>query len=142
MARLQRDGRGPPTARIMQVVLPSGDPVWVSIGPADAGEDGELGGGAQDAGFRDQAQAVLQAGNLPGFSEAIRGVVTSVREALDECRPDEFTVDFGIQITAKTGGALSVLAEAGGSAQIRVSASWRRDSVSHPVPPQGSGDTQ
>jgi hypothetical protein len=112
----------------MQVVLPSGDPVWVSLGRDDPGEDGN-GSGAQDAGLRDHVEAVIQAGKLPGFTEAIRGVVTSVREALEEHRPDEFTVDFGIQITAKTGSALSVVAAGEGSAQIRVSATWRRDGI-------------
>jgi len=111
----------------MQVTLPSGDPVWVSVGPADGEDSNGQGGGAQDVGFRDKAETVLQAAQLPGFAEAVRGVVTSVRQALDGCRPDDVTVDFGIQITARTGGALAVLAEAGGSAQLRVSVSWRRD---------------
>ena len=71
----------------------------------------------------------MQAGKLPGFTETIRGVVTSVREALDEQRPNEFTVEFGVQITAKAGAALSVVAAVEGNAQIRVSATWRKDGV-------------
>lgn len=114
--------------------------MWVSIGRDDTGDGDDIASGPQDARFHDRTEAVLQAGQLPGFTEAIRGVVTSVREALDEHRPDEFTVDFGIQITAKTGAALSVLAAAEGNAHIRVSATWRRDGVRPPGPRQEPGE--
>ncbi len=124
----------------MQVILPSGDPVWVSVGSAGAaGADDGQSSGAQDVGLREHPAAVLHAGQLLGFVEAVRGVVTSVRGALDECRPDEVTVTFGIEITARTGSVLSVLAEAGGSAQIRVNASWGRDGALDPARPRDSG---
>ena len=49
---------------------------------------------------------------------------------IDEHRPDSLTVEFGIEITARTGALLSVLAEAGGTAQVKVTASWdRRDAA-------------
>lgn len=127
--------------QIMQVVLPSGESVWVSLGRDDTGDDGGIGSGAQDAGLRDHAEVVLQAGKLPGFTEAICGVVASVREALDQHRPDEFTVDFGIQITAKTGAALSIVAAAEGGAQIRVSATWRGDGIPSPGPQPEPGES-
>ena len=50
--------------------------------------------------------------------------MVSVRQALDEHKPDMFAVEFGIEITARTGRLLSVLAEAGGTAHVRVTASW------------------
>jgi hypothetical protein len=60
-------------------------------------------------------------------------VVTSVRQALGEHQPDSFEVEFGIEITARTGRVVSVLAEAGGAAHIRVTASWRGSgSDAHP----------
>ena len=123
----------------MQVILPSGDSVWVSVAPDGAQMDGGRGSGAQDVGLRDHAQALLQAGELPGFTETIRGVVVSVRESLAEYRPDELTVDFGIEITLRTGGAISVLAAAGGAAQIHVSATWKSDAASAPAASPGRG---
>lgn len=120
----------------MQIVLPSGDPVWVSVTPDGVRGDATRGSGAQDAGLRDHAHALLEASQLPGFTETVRGVVASVREAVTGCQPDELTVDFGIEITVRTGGAVSVLATAGGAAQIHVSATWKRGtSPPGPAPP-------
>lgn len=47
-----------------------------------------------------------------------------MRQALDEHRPDSVEVEFGIEISARTGTILSVLADAGGAAHVRVTASW------------------
>jgi len=115
-----------PTAQIMHIVLPSGDPVWVNVRPA---ADGSPAGRVEDVGLRDRARDLIEAGQLPGFVEAVRGVVASVNEALEKCRPDEVTVEFSIEITARSGVVLSVLTDAGGSAQIKVSASWRGGNV-------------
>ena len=70
------------------------------------------------AGYTSAAEAL----RLPGFAETVRGVVTSVWQAIDEHRPDSLTVEFGIEITARTGAVLSVLAEGGGTAQVKVTA--------------------
>lgn len=103
-------------------MLPSGDLVWVRIQVSEA-ESADGGGlGPQDVGLCDKASESVQ--KLSGFADAVRGVVTSVRQALAEHSPDSLEVEFGIEITARTGRVLSVLAEAGGTAQIRVTASW------------------
>jgi len=47
------------------------------------------------------------------------------------------TVEFGIEITARTGKVLSVLAESGGTAHIRVTASWNPGSGPAPRPVAG-----
>jgi hypothetical protein len=76
---------------------------------------------------------------LPGFAETVRGVVASVRQAIDEHRPDSLTVEFSIEITARMGALLSVLAEAGGTAQVKVTASWDRHDASTSVPAEEGG---
>jgi len=110
------------------VTLPSGDTIWVrlrEVGPVAASEHAA---GAADAGLGERISSAAEALYLPGFAETIRGIVTSVRQAIDEHRPDSLTVEFGIEITARTGAVLSVLAEGGGTAQVKVTASWdRRD---------------
>jgi Trypsin-co-occurring domain 1 len=117
---------------IAQVVLPSGDPVWVRLEMHDGGLAGV---GPEDVGLRDAAGSVLDGAQLPGFAETVRGVVASVRQVLDEHRPDSFEVEFGIEIAAQTGKVLSVLAEARGTAHVRVTASW---SATSPGPTPGS----
>jgi len=78
----------------------------------------------QDVGLADTAAALVQSGQVAGFNETVHGIVASVRQALEKCRPDAFTVEFGIELSARSGKALSVLAEAGGTAHIKVTASW------------------
>ena len=56
---------------------------------------------------------MIQAGLLPGFTETIRGVVVSVHKAIERMMPDELSVEFGIEITARTGKIVSVLSRGG-----------------------------
>ena len=107
-------------------MLPSGDVIWVRLrGAAPVAVDDHA-VGAADVGLEERITSAAEALRLPGFAETVRGVVTSVWQAIDEHRPDSLTVEFGIEITARTGAVLSVLAEGGGTAQVKVTASWNR----------------
>lgn len=122
-------GRGT-TSEIAQVMLPSGDLIWVRVQAAEPAAASEQAAGPADVGLGKRIGPAAAALRLPGFAETVRGVVTSVRQALDEHRPDSVAVEFGIEIAARAGGLLSVLAEVGGTAQVRVTASWaRRDAA-------------
>jgi hypothetical protein len=116
-------------------MLPSGDLIWVRVQGAAPAATGEGAAGAVDVGLGRLISPAAEALCLPGFAETVRGVVASVRQAIDEHRPDSLTVEFGIEITARTGALLSVLAEAGGTAQVKVTASW--DRRNDPTPSNG-----
>jgi Trypsin-co-occurring domain 1 len=117
-------------SEIAQVVLPSGDLIWVRVQVAEPAAAGERADGPADVGLGERIAPAVEALRLPGFADTVRGVVTSVRQALDEHRPDSLAVEFGIEIAARAGGLLSVLAEVGGAAQVKVTASWdRRDAA-------------
>jgi NTP-dependent ternary system trypsin peptidase co-occuring protein len=120
-------------------MLPSGDLIWVRVQGAAPAATREGAAGAVDVGLGQRISPVAEALCLPGFAETVRGVVASVRQAIDEHRPDSLTVEFGIEITARTGALLSVLAEAGGTAQVKVTASWDRRDVSTSVPAEEGG---
>jgi len=126
---------------IAQVMLPSGDLVWVRLDvPGVDSADHEGPSGAQDVGLRDGAGVTFE-GELPGFADTVRGVVASVRQALEEHRPDSLEVEFGIEISAQTGRLLSVLAEARGAAHVRVTASWDGPQrAPGSAPPAGAAD--
>jgi hypothetical protein len=102
-------------------MLPSGDLAWVRFTGPDA--ESSLGGPgrAEDVALDIESLAPVK---LPDFTETVRGVVDSVWQALNGREPDSVTVEFGIEIAAKTGRFISVLAEAGGAAHIKVTASW------------------
>jgi len=91
--------------------LPSGQVVWsrVSVAP-----------GFREAGAAGLAQILT----LDGFPETVAAIAESVRLGLRERPPREISVEFGIELYAKTGKILSVLAEAGGAASVKVVLTW------------------
>ncbi len=113
-------------------MLPSGDRIWVRVQAAEPAATGEQAAGPVDVGLGERFSPAVEALRLPGFVETVRGVVASVRQAVDEYQPDALTVEFGVEITARAGGVLSVLAQVGGAAQIRVTASWDQRHASAP----------
>lgn len=120
------------TSEIVQVKLPSGEEIWVRVKAAGHAAD-RSDAGPVDVGLRERITPAVEAIPLLGFSETVHGVVTSVRQALDEHRPDSLAVEFGIEIAARSGALMSVLAEVGGTAQVTVTATWdRRDAASSP----------
>ena len=125
----------------MQVILPSGDLIWVRVQAAQPTASSGRPAGPADVGLSERIAPTVEALHLPGFADTVRGVVTSVRQALDEHRPDSLQVEFAIEITARAGVLLSVLAEAGGTAQLRVTASWDRRHQTDPSPPTPESGT-
>jgi hypothetical protein len=121
-------GRRGATSEIAQVILPSGDLIWVRV-QAEHATTSDGASGPTDVGLKERVASSAEALRLPEFNQTIQGVVASVRQALDEHRPDSLTVEFGIEIVARAGAVLSVLAEVGGSTHITVTASWDRRDV-------------
>ncbi len=115
-------------SEIAQVILPSGDPIWVRVQAEHAATSDGV-SGPTDVGLKQRVAAGAEALRLSEFSQTVGGVVASVCQALDEHRPDSLTVEFGIEIVARAGAVLSVLAEVGGSAHITVTASWDQRDV-------------
>jgi hypothetical protein len=107
-------------------MLPSGDIAWVRVGASQSDRAGVQSAGPADVGLRLPATSAAEVLKLRDFAETIRGVVGSVHAALDEHKPDSLTVEFGIEISATTGGLVSVVADVGASAHVRVSASWNK----------------
>ena len=101
-------------SRSVQVQLPSGDVVWAKVeteGPSDVAAGGLLKLDPEE------------------LRKTLRGVSESVREALVDLTPDQLQIEFGIQLTAKSGKITSMLAEAGATASIKVSMSWAKDTA-------------
>ncbi len=95
-----------------EVVLPSGEIVWVRVtseqGPGDVA-------GRHRAGH---AHAV------EGFSELVRGIAGSINDALRHVAPVTVTAEFGIEFAVKTGKVIGVLTEAGATTSVTVTLTW------------------
>ncbi|MGW1885155.1 CU044_2847 family protein [Streptomyces sp. NPDC001970] len=144
---------GDSEARITRIVLPDGTPVWARIhgaeeleeprpsthgGPSMPGGPGGAPGGLSysDTGFADQMQARVE--SLHGV---VTGVARSLAEPLRAVRPDEVSVEFGIELTAKAGKVVGLLADGEAKGAIKVTLTWNGGPPvdtppAPPVPPQ------
>ncbi|KUJ40534.1 CU044_2847 family protein [Streptomyces sp. NPDC093228] len=108
------------STRIARIEMPDGTPVWARI--SGAGElavpPGEL--SYTDTGFADRVEAQV---------ESLHSVVTSVARSLAgplrAVRPDEVSVEFGIELTAKAGKVVGLLADGEAKAGITVTLTWQ-----------------
>ncbi|MFJ6636300.1 CU044_2847 family protein [Streptomyces sp. NPDC091376] len=122
---------GDTEARITRIVLPDGTPVWARISGAEElvrpGPQGSTGGTAtppgglsySDTGFAEQVQARVE--SLQGV---VTGVARSLAEPLRAVRPDEVSVEFGIELTAKAGRVVGLLADGEAKGAIKVTLTW------------------
>lgn len=125
-------------ARIARIEMPDGTPVWARISGAEELERPPAGDGLSytDTGFSDFADQVQ------ARVESLQGVVTSVARSLAEplraVRPDEVSVEFGIELTAKAGKVVGLLADGEAKGAIKVTLTWSGGgpAVDPPVTPQ------
>ncbi|MER6014675.1 CU044_2847 family protein [Streptomyces bluensis] len=105
--------------RVARIEMPDGTPVWARISGAEelAVPSGEL--SYTDTGFADRVEAQV---------ESLQAVVTSVARSLAAplraVRPDEVSVEFGIELTAKAGKVVGLLADGEAKAGIKVTLTW------------------
>ncbi|MEW2485261.1 CU044_2847 family protein [Streptomyces sp. NPDC048411] len=125
-------------ARIARIEMPDGTPVWARISGAEELERQPAGNGLSytDTGFSDFADQVQ------ARVESLQGVVTSVARSLAEplraVRPDEVSVEFGIELTAKAGKVVGLLADGEAKGAIKVTLTWSGGgpAIDPPITPQ------
>ncbi|MET9663233.1 CU044_2847 family protein, partial [Streptomyces sp. NPDC006510] len=133
---------GDSDARITRIEMPDGTEVWARISGAE-----ELAQSGSGPSFTD-----IGAGNIAdrvqARVESLQGVVTSVARSLAEplraVRPDEVSVEFGIELTAKSGKVVGLLADGEAKGSIKVTLTWSGggppvDPPPAQVPAQASG---
>ncbi len=119
---------------VTRVSLPDGTPVWARIsdveqvlptprtgsGYADTGTAGGGGSGYVDTGLLDRAAA-----QVDSLRDLITGVASSVADGLRAARPDEVSVTFGIELTARAGRVVGLLADGEAKGAITVTLTWQ-----------------
>ncbi|MFK4068669.1 CU044_2847 family protein [Streptomyces sp. NPDC029674] len=100
---------------VQRIELPGGKIVHARIGASGRhGEDDE------DVGVLDTAVARVEE-----LGELIRGVGASVLDAAAAAKPDEASVTFGVELSAKPGKVIAVLAEGEAKASVQVTLTWQ-----------------
>ncbi|MGS2590369.1 CU044_2847 family protein [Streptomyces hebeiensis] len=128
---------GEDEVRVTRIEMPDGTPVWARISGAEELRRPSGGLVYSDTGFGDQVQARV---------ESLYGVVTSVARSLAgplrAVRPDEVSVEFGVELTAKSGKVVGLLADGEAKGAIKVTLTWNDGgppadlTAPPPVPPQ------
>ncbi|MFE7933782.1 CU044_2847 family protein [Streptomyces sp. NPDC057456] len=123
--------------RVARIALPDGTPVWARI--SGAGElsppSGRL--SYSDTGFAERVEASVES-----LHALVTGVARSLAEPLRAVRPDEVSVEFGIELTAKAGKVVGLLADGEAKAGITVTLTWNSgppDLDAPPPAPSGAG---
>ncbi|MFF9508778.1 CU044_2847 family protein [Streptomyces sp. NPDC014724] len=127
---------GDSEARITRIEMPDGTPVWARISGAEELAEPVRGPAFTDIGYGDFAERVQ------ARVESLQAVVTSVARSLAEplraVRPDEVSVEFGIELTAKAGKVVGLLADGEAKGGIKVTLTWNGGGppVDPPIPAQ------
>ncbi|MCX4995876.1 CU044_2847 family protein [Streptomyces longwoodensis] len=121
--------------RVARIALPDGTPVWARISGTDelAAPPGQL--SFSDTGFTERVEASVES-----LHALVTGVAHSLAGPLRAVRPDEVSVEFGIELTAKAGKVVGLLADGEAKAGITVTLTWN-GSPPHPdSAPPGAPD--
>ncbi|MFG2135973.1 CU044_2847 family protein [Streptomyces sp. NPDC048650] len=123
--------------RAQYIELPDGTGVWARVSRLDAaGLDGR---GAADGDFDDVGAWDTLGARVEGLREVVGGVAASVREAAASVAPHETSVTFGVEVSAKPGKAVALLADGEAKANLSITLTWRReDGAAAPDRPAGS----
>jgi hypothetical protein len=116
--------------RVARIELPDGTPVWARISGADelAVPPGEL--SYTDTGFAERVEASVES-----LHSLVTGVARSLAGPLRAVRPDEVSVEFGIELTAKAGKVVGLLADGEAKAGITVTLTWNGGGPPDPTVP-------
>ncbi|MFJ8804605.1 CU044_2847 family protein [Streptomyces sp. NPDC102490] len=120
---------GQEATRVTRILLPDGTPVWARIsGAAELpAPTGQL--SFSDTGFTERIEASVESLNA-----LVTGVAHSLAEPLRAVRPDEVSVQFGIELTAKAGKVVGLLADGEAKAGITVTLTWNGGPPAPPPP--------
>ncbi|MFF8985062.1 CU044_2847 family protein [Streptomyces globisporus] len=108
-------------SQLVQLTMPDDQIVWALV---------ERPNGPQDSGLGD-----VMAARLEGFQDALRTVVSNVQAAVAVARPEEISVEFGLELAAGKHGVVAAVTGVGGKATFKVALKWRGDTGPATPPP-------
>jgi hypothetical protein len=115
------------SSAITEVYLPDGTPVLARISDADQlpREAGQPVGEPRRSSYVDAGLGDRIATQMASLKGLIAGVAASVAAGTRAARPDEVSVSFGIELAARGGKVVSVLADGEAKAAITVTLTWQ-----------------
>ncbi|MET9877315.1 CU044_2847 family protein [Actinacidiphila glaucinigra] len=106
--------------RARPIELPDGTTVWARVSRLEVeGGDSRI-DEWEDVSVWDDLTARVE-----GLEPLVRGVAASVRRAASAAAPDEVSVAFGVEVSAKPGKAIALLADGEAKANLAITLTWR-----------------
>ena len=65
--------------------------------------------------------------SFDGVRQVVTAICKDLAKAWDAVKPAEATVEFGLNLTAKSGKLTGLLVEGGGEASLKVTLTWKQD---------------
>lgn len=93
----------------IELAMPDGQVVWAMVERQ----------GPRDTGFGEQV-----AQRIEGFQQSLHAVAENVRAAVATARPEEVSVEFGLELAAGKHGVVAALTGIGGKATFKVAMKW------------------
>lgn len=116
---------------IQEIELPGGEKVLASVRVLQPGRlPGTTGVYEEESEFEDTAAPDRLGSRVERLNELVSGVGSTVLEAARSARPDEVSATFGIEVMAKPGKAVAVLADGEVKGAITVTLTWKRPDAS------------
>ncbi|MFI8179177.1 hypothetical protein OG539_27760 [Actinacidiphila glaucinigra] len=106
--------------RARPIRLPDGTEIWARVSRLDDEGDGAYEDEWEDVGLWDAVTTRVE-----GLREMVGGVAASVREAAAAAKPQEWSVTFGVEVAAKPGKAVALLADGEAKANLSITLTWR-----------------
>lgn len=108
---------------IQEIELPGGERVLASVRVLDPGR--LPGGDEEQWEFEDTAAVDRLAVRVDQLNELVTGVGSAVLNAARSASPDEVSATFGVEIAAKPGRTVAMLADGEVKGSISVTLTWR-----------------
>jgi hypothetical protein len=118
---------------VTRIELPDGTPVEARVSDAEL-----LAEGADE--YSDTGISEALTARVEGLTELVRGVARTMYAATAAVAPDEVSVAFGVELAAKPGRVVSVLADGEAKGSITVTLTWRSTPSPDPLGPGAPDD--
>jgi hypothetical protein len=115
---------------VQEIELPGGQRVLASVSVLEPGR--VPGGAEEESEFEDTAAVDGLAARVERLNELVSGVGSAVLGAARSARPDEVSATFGIEIAAKPGRAVAMLADGEVKGSISVTLTWKQPAPTEP----------
>ncbi len=99
-----------------------GQPVAVRVGDVEFFVEVADGGGARTVGLD-------EAFTFDGVRDTIEAIAAQLAEVWEKVRPNEASIEFGLSLTAKNGKLTGLIVEGGGTASLKVTLAWTRQTL-------------